>query len=207
MKPLHDHIMHRLLQRQKLPMLVWLTEKADDQIIVGAKTKHAVNAIICALRQQGMSCDGIHPNRSRKQREGIFNAYHEGHIQILVSTHKYLITMPETYVSRLIFADVPHEHDYIRLLSVRPKQTVTFVTDSDLTTLHNIESIFERRLKDGFTPRRLPNLKKPSRSHKSLRSYKRKSVQIPETDKYPVPIYPIPGAVGSRRTLRSSQIA
>ncbi len=205
MKPLRNHAIHRVFQRQKLPMLVWLTERTQDQIIVGARSKHAVDAIVRTLRQHGVSCDGIHPNRSKRQRVGAFQAYDDGQLRVLVSTHKYLISMPETRISRLIFADVPHEHEYIRLLTMRPKRTVSFITEADLTTLFEIESIFERRLEEAPVPRNLRRLQKPSRTSRPLRGLKRSSVETPVATNYPVPIFPITNAIGSRKSTRTSQ--
>ncbi|HJN84713.1 MAG TPA: helicase-related protein [Patescibacteria group bacterium] len=207
MRPLRNHTIHRVFQRQKLSTLVWLTGQTRDQVIVGARSKHAVEAITKTLRQQGLSCDCLHPNRSSRQREKIFNAYENKQIQVLVSTHKYLISMPETRISRLIFVDLPHEHDYVRLLTMRPKRTIAFVTESDLTTLSKLEDIFERRLAESFVPRNLPHVRKPSRRKMTSRSFKRRSVETPLENTYPAPIYPIRDVIGTRRSTRASQTA
>lgn len=135
-----SHVAYKVRKEEKAKLLHDLLSKDQGRAVVAAKTKHAVEYLYRTLKAHGVTCERLHPNRSRYQQDLHLRRFKEGRLRVIIVTPRAARHVPFGHVESVYHYHSPNSHEeYQMRMMWEPEKIVNLVSKEEemfLKTLH-----------------------------------------------------------------------
>ncbi|MBV7314407.1 DEAD/DEAH box helicase [Shewanella sp. NIFS-20-20] len=151
---------------KKSALLSHLIKESDwQQALIFIETKQGAAKLVSQLEKRGIVAEAFHSGRSQASREQVLADFTAGKVPFLVATGIAARGIDIVELARVVNYDLPHQaDDYIHRIGRTGRagfsgEAISFVSMDDFKNLCNIErrleQLIERRVIDGFAPRKV----------------------------------------------------
>lgn len=151
--PSIDQYYIELSEQQKFDALCRLLDmQVPDLAMVFGRTKRRVDELMMALSTRGYSTEGIHGDMTQARRDTVMRKFRTGSIDVLVATDVAARGLDITGVTHVYNFDVPQDPEwYVHRIGRTGRAgkagiAVTFVTPREVSYLHQLERLINRRI-------------------------------------------------------------
>uniref|UniRef100_A0A182Q872 RNA helicase n=1 Tax=Anopheles farauti TaxID=69004 RepID=A0A182Q872_9DIPT len=130
-------------------LLEQISSQNDGKTIIFAETKRKVDKIVNVIRRQGWRADGIHGDKSQKDRDNVLNTFRRSNNGILVATDVASRGLDVDDVKFVINFDFPNNtEDYVHRIGRTGRSTnkgtsYTFFTPANSSKANDLISVLQ----------------------------------------------------------------
>lgn len=140
-------------RRNKINLLIYIIETyKPNSVLVFSKTKHGANDIVKLLRQENISSNAIHGDKSQKERQRALNNFKSSETQILIATDIAARGIDVRNLELVVNYDLPDDPEtYIHRIGRTGRANasgtaLSFCTSEDAVHLKNIQELIKQKI-------------------------------------------------------------
>lgn len=152
------HEIFYVQRNQKLSLLLNLLEKYKGSVLVFSRTKYGAKHITEALRNNKISSEEIHSNRTMGQRRNALEGFKSGKYRVLVATDIAARGIHVSGIELVVNYDLPEQSaDYVHRIgrtgrAGKTGHAISFATPDQRRDVLNIERLMKKTLKVSPVP-------------------------------------------------------